>query len=83
MTDQDSDFQDMPTGRTARLKYSISNLWDQWGNVDNEWLGAVINVGLAMFGVVAFVFGSGLVSWAGAAWAVLNLVPVIQWVLRL
>jgi len=79
----DNDFSDIPTGKTARLRYSINNLWDQWGNVDNERLGLVINLGLASFGVLAWVAFSGLLAWAGVAWAVLNIVPVIQWVLRL
>lgn len=83
MTDDDSDFADMPSGRRARLQYSISNLWDQFGNVDNVALGLTINIGLASLGLIAFVLGDGLVAWAGIAWAILNGYPLIQWALGL
>jgi hypothetical protein len=73
----------MPSGKVARLKYSINNLWDEWGNVDSIGLGIVINLGLAAIGVLGYVWLSGILAYVAAVWAILNVLPVLQWVLRL
>lgn len=83
MTNDDNPYRDAPDGKLARLRYSISTLWEGFGNVDSVGLGIVINCGLAALGVVVFVATSGLLSYAGAVWAILNIAPVVQWVLGL
>jgi len=83
MTDDESDYAGMPSGRLARLKYAIGNLWSGYGNVDSVGLGIVINVGLALVGVLAYAQFEGAIAIIGAIWAVLNLVPVVQWVVGL
>lgn len=82
MSDEEP-FADAPSSKTGRVKYAISNLWDDFGHVDNPYLGLVINCGLASLGLVLFVATSGLVSYLGVVWALLNLLPVFQWVLGL
>jgi len=83
MGDDESDFADMPSGKVARLKYSINNLWGEWGNVDSIGLGIVINLGLAAFGFIGYAFLSGIPSYVALVWGIVNILPIIQWVLRL
>jgi len=83
MSDDESDFAEMPSGKVARLKYSINNLWEDFGNVDSIGLGIVINLGLAAIGVIGYVWLSGLVAYVALVWAILNVLPILQWVLGL
>jgi Zn-dependent protease len=83
MTKDESDFAGMPSGRIARLKYAVGNLWSDYGNVDSVGLGIVINVGLALLGVLVYTQFTGVIAIIGAVWAVFNLVPVAQWVFDL
>jgi len=78
----DSDF-DVPTRKRDRLTQSISNLWAEFGTVDSVSLGLVVNLGLALIGVVIWWQTTGLVAFAGAVWAILNLAGIIKWVLKL
>ena len=41
-----------------------------------------INLGLALPGLAVWWYFDGLVAFAGVAWALLNILPVVQWVLR-
>ena len=41
-----------------------------------------LNLGLALPGVAVWWYFDGLVAFAGVAWALLNTLPIVQWVLR-
>lgn len=79
MTDDEIE---MPDGRLARLQYSITNLWDQFGNVDSIQLGIVINVGVGLLGLLLYALTDGWLAVAGIAWFVLNVFPVLRWVMQ-
>jgi len=83
MTDDENPYADRPDGKLNQLQYSISNLWDEFGNVDSVGVGLVVNLGLALIGVVIYWQTTGLVAVAGAIWAILNLLGIIKWVLGL
>jgi len=83
MTGDDSPFEDAPTDKLGRLRYSISTLWDDFGRADHMIVGLAVNVALSLVGVAVFVLTSGVLSYAGAVWAIINILPVVQWVLRL
>jgi len=82
MSDDDTEYY-TPESRTDRIKYSVTTLWDDFGRTDSAQLGLVINTGLALLGVIVYILTSGLVSYAGIAWAILNIYPVFQWVISL
>jgi len=82
MTD-DSDYSDVPTGKVAQLRYSITNLWDDLGSADDPKVGLFVSVLLALVGVFIYVNFSGWVGFAGVVWAILNLLGPIKWVLGL
>lgn len=87
MTDDENPYADRPDGKVAQVRYSIANLWSEFGNVDNIQLGIVINVGLGLLGLPVVWFGlnampgtAGLVvAFIGAVWAIVNILPVVQW----
>lgn len=81
MSDDTNPYDGMPSGRLARLKYSISNLWDDFGHVDNLAVGVMINLALVLSGVAIAIGTDGWVSMLGVAWAVLNAYPLVQWVI--
>lgn len=62
------------------LRYSVQNLWSDFGNTDSVGLGLVINLGLAAVGVLIYAFGSGWVAFVGAVWAILNVLGIVKWV---
>lgn len=81
MTDDDNGFEHDPTSRSG-LKYAISNLIHQFGTLDNISLAIIINVFFFSVGVVLFYILSGWLSFVAGVWAILNILPVIQWVLQ-
>lgn len=83
MSDDENPYADVPTGRIARLKHSVTHLLGEFGSADNVQLGIVINVGLALPGLAVFLATSGILSWIGAVWFLLNILPVVQWVIGL
>lgn len=83
MTDNESDYSDIPDGKLNQLKFSISNLWDEYGHTDTLGLAFVINAGMILLGVLVFVLTTGWLSYAGAVWALFNSYPIIQWVFGL
>lgn len=83
MTDSESDYSGMPSGRIARLKYSVSNLWDSFGRTDNARLGAIINLSMIALGVIVYFATTGWLSYVGVVWAIFNSYPLIQWVMNL
>jgi len=74
---------DVPDGKLDKLTYSITNLWDEIGRTDNILFGLVVNVGLALLGVAIYVGTSGILSFLGAAWAMLNALGILRWVMQL
>jgi len=82
---------DLDNQGLSDLKFSIRTLWDKVGSTDSIGLGIVINVGLGLLGLPFVWIGlnqmagiAGLVvAFIGAVWALLNIMPVIQWVLGL
>jgi len=83
MTENESDYSGMPTGRIARIKYSISNLWDSFGRTDSLGLGVIINLSMIALGIIVYVLSSGLLSYVGAVWAIFNSYPFIKLVFNL
>jgi len=75
---EESDYADMPTGRIARIKYSITNLWDSFGRTDSLGLGVVINLSMIALGIIVYMATSGLLSYVGAVWAIFNTYPFIK-----
>lgn len=64
------------------LKLSISNLWDEFGATDRPVLGVVINLSLAIVGLIAFELVSN--PWLeviAMAWIALNMWGIISWVM--
>lgn len=66
-----------------RLHQSISNLWEEFGSTDSPLFGLVVNGGLASIGVVVAVSTTGVIQFIAGVWAILNLLGIIAWVLRL
>jgi len=83
MTDDENPYSDAPSGKLNRLKYAISTLWNDFGRADHMIVGLAVNVALSLVGVAVFILTSGVLSYAGAVWAIINILPVVQWVLRL
>jgi hypothetical protein len=83
MTEEESDYADVPSGKLNQLKFSISNLWDEFGKTDSLGFAFVVNTGMILVGLVVFLAFDGLVSYAGAVWAISNSYPIIQWVFGL
>jgi hypothetical protein len=83
MTSEETEDVDVDTPSltsVAGLRYSIQNLWSDFGNTDSVSLGLVINLGLAAIGVLIYAFGSGWVAFVGAVWAILNVLGIVKWV---
>jgi hypothetical protein len=83
MTENESDYVDMPSGKVARIKYSISNLWDSFGRTDSLGLGVIINLSMILLGIIVYMATSGLLSYVGVVWALFNCYPFVQWVFGL
>lgn len=83
MSDENNPYDGMPSGKVAQLRYSISNLWDDFGHTDSVSLGVVINLGMVLLGVLVAFATDGWLSYLGAFWALFNSYPFVQWVLNL
>lgn len=73
---------ELPDGKLTRLKYSITNLWDDLGRTDSAAFGFLVNGGLALIGGVVALFTTGWIQFIAVAWAILNLIPIFKWVLQ-
>jgi hypothetical protein len=81
MTDDLDDEAGRPSVTSwAGLRYSIQSLWSDFGNTDSVGLGLVINLGLAAVGVLIYASTSGWLQFAGAVWAILNVLGIVKWV---
>jgi len=83
MTDDESSYSGAPSGKLARVKYAIGNLWDDFGSTSNIGLGFVINSSMVALGVLIAVLASNQwLSYAGVVWAIINGYPLLQWVMH-
>lgn len=82
MSDE-NDYSDIPSGKRAQLRYSITSLWDDLGNADDPKTGLLVSLILAAVGVWIYVVFDPWVSYVGAVWAILNLLGPFKWVLGL
>lgn len=74
---------DLDNQGLSDLKFSIQTLWERFGNVDSMVVGTIINLLLASLGILVFVATTGWLSYLGVVWAIMNLLPIVQWVLGL
>ena len=73
MTDEDT----IPTGKLARLRYSISNLKTEFANTDNLVAGTLINLTLALAGVAVLLIFDPWLSYFGAMWAIMHIAAIV------
>jgi len=85
MSDEDTQtpYDGMPGGKIAQLRYSISNLWDDFGQTDSLSLALIINTGMILLGLLVFLAFDGCASYVGGVWALFNAYPIVQWVFGL
>lgn len=67
--------------RLSDLRYSLENLYEDFGSTENPLLGLAINLGLASIGVVAYLELSGVAAIVGLLWAIINVLGVVKWVI--
>ena len=66
------------------LRLSLSNLIEQFGDTDNILFGLLVNLTLAAPGVaVVLLVSNPILSMIGAAWAFINILPILSWVIGL
>jgi len=73
MTDEDT----IPTGKLARLRYSISNLKTEFANTDNLVVGTLINLTLALLGIAVFLMFDPWLSYVGTVWAIMHVAAIV------
>lgn len=65
--------------KTQVTQSSLGNLVElrsrQW------WIPLLVSVLLSATGVGIYIYATGWVAYAGAVWAILNIAPVVQWVM--
>jgi hypothetical protein len=69
-------------GKIERIRYSVGNNIERWGQTDSPVYGLLISLALASIGVAAWAVGDGWVAGIGVAWAILNLVGPVKWVMQ-
>lgn len=69
--------------RLSELKLSVRNLWQEFGRTDSLLVGVLVSVALALPGIAGYVLLSSPWNYVAAVWALLNLLPILQGVLRL
>jgi len=74
---------DIPNGTLAKLRYSITNLWDEYGNEESIPVALFINLLFTAVGVGIYLWFDGLVAFAGAVWAILHVLAILKWVVGL
>lgn len=83
MTDGADDLDpDVPATGSSGLQRSLSNLISQFGQTDSVAFGLTVNTGTALIGLVVWYYTSGVVAALALAWAVLNLLAIVRWVIE-
>lgn len=65
------------------LVTSLSNLHRKFGSTEKPLLGLAVNAGLAAIGIVGVLLTSGILEVVAAAWAGLNILGIVKWVIGL
>lgn len=65
-----------------QIKQSVQGNLSHYREASSVYHDLAINVALGLVGVVVYVYFTGWVSWIGAVWAILNLLPVVTWVMQ-
>lgn len=78
----DIDWEDVPDTRTGQIRYSVTNLWDEFGHTEHLGLALVVNCGLAALGALVWWRTSGIVAFVGFVWMLINLLGVVKWVIE-
>lgn len=73
-----SDDEAIPTGKLAQLKYSVSNLWDEFGNVDNLVTGTLINLAIGLPGLAGWLMIDHWLSVVGLLWFLMHVVAIVH-----
>jgi len=66
----------------SELKTSLRTLWHEFGQTDSLTLGIIINTSMVAIGVAGVLLLDGLLQFIACAWLVLNLYPLVEWVVR-
>jgi hypothetical protein len=74
---------DTPNGTLAKLRYAITNLWNDYGQADSIPVALIINILLTAVGVGIVVWFDGLIELAGASWATLHVLAILKWAVGL
>lgn len=84
MSDNSEEYEaSIPSGKRAQLEQSIHNLVEWHGRTDSMLFGLLVNLGLALVGVIVYLYADGVVAYAGAVWSLVNLFGIIKWVFNL
>ena len=68
--------------RWSDLRLSVENLIEMYARTDSPLFGLVVNLGLAAIGAVIYVAFDGWLEIAGLAWAAINLLGIVKWVVE-
>lgn len=80
---EDSEQLEIPDSKRGRLRYSVGNLFENFGSTSSPMLGLVVNLGLAAIGLLVYWQTTGIVAFVAGVWAILNALGVVQWVMGL
>jgi len=69
-------------GRLGQVRYSVSNLLDEFGHTDSLGFGAVVNTAMVLLGAGVYWGLSGWVSYVGAVWALIHVVAIVKGVIE-
>jgi diacylglycerol kinase len=80
MSDRDESAVEVPNGMLAKFRYSITNLWDRFGQQDQIGIALAVNMLLTVFGILVYIWTDGILAFIGAVWGVLHVLAIIKWV---
>jgi len=80
---EDESAVEVPNSTLAKLRYSITNLWEDYGRQEQIGIAFAVNVGLTIIGTAIYATADGWIAFAGAVWAILHVLAIIKWVVGL
>jgi hypothetical protein len=83
MSDRDESAVEVPNSTLAKLKFSITNLWDEYGNTGSLVGDLFIQLLTAASGITIYLLFDGYVGFAGVVLAILPLLAILKWVVGL